>query len=134
MSTPFPLDLYLSKLQLHDDVETRPSLALLQRLQQQHLRCIPFENLDVVVGQRISMAALDVQRKLLPTDTAGSGRGGYCFEQNTLMMAALRAMGFDCEPLLARVRWNKDADVQTAFTHMALRVTWPVRGKVLANV
>jgi hypothetical protein len=30
------------------------------------------------------------------------------------------------EPLLARVRWNKDAGAQTAFTHMALRVSWPV--------
>ena len=82
------------------------------------------------------MALDDVQHKLLQHDPAATppgegagadaGRGGYCFEHNTLMMAALRAIGFVVEPLLARVRWNKDKDVQTTFTHMALRVTWQV--------
>lgn len=124
MSTPFPLHLYLSKLQLQH-VQLRPSLDLLRRLQEQHLRCIPFENLDVVVGRHVSMEPCDVQLKLLQPP-AGGGRGGYCFEQNTLMMGALQAIGYEVEPLLARVRWNKDAATQTAFTHMALRVTWPV--------
>ena len=140
MSIPFPLHLYLTKLQMQH-VNPRPSLQLLQRLQEQHLRCIPFENIDIVVGQRVSMALADVQHKLLQHDSAptppgeeagvSAGRGGYCFEHNTLMMAALRAIGFVVEPLLARVRWNKDRDVQTTFTHMALRVTWQVCPDVL---
>jgi arylamine N-acetyltransferase len=44
-----------------------------------------------------------------------------------LMMDALRAIGFGVQPLLARVRWNKAADAQTTFTHMVLRVTWPLQ-------
>jgi len=58
---------------------------------------------------------------------ASLGRGGYCFEHNTLMMDALRAIGFGVQPLLARVRWNKAADAQTTFTHVVLRVTWPLQ-------
>ncbi len=64
MATAFPLDLYLSRIQLHR-ADLLPSLELLQQLQQQHLRHIPFENIDVVVGKRISMQAQDVQAKLL---------------------------------------------------------------------
>ena len=36
-------------------------------------------------------------------------RGGYCWEQNTLLSMALEELGFDVVPLLCRVRWNKVA-------------------------
>lgn len=108
----------MQRLQL-EHVDRRPCLQLLQQLQEQHLRCIPFENIDVVLGQSVSMASSDVQVKLL------GRRGGYCFEQNTLMADALQMLGFTVQPLLARVRWNKAADVATAFTHMVLRVQCP---------
>lgn len=91
MAAPFPLDLYLSRLQLQR-ADLRPGLELLQQLQRQHLRNIPFENIDVVLGQHISMDARDVQRKLL-REQGGGGRGGYCFEHNSLMMDALVALG-----------------------------------------
>ena len=116
----FPLDAYLQRLQLAH-VDRRPCPQLLQQLQEQHLRCIPFENLDVVLGQHVKMGSSDVAEKLL----LGQPRGGYCFEHNTLMADAARALGFEVEPLLARVRWNKAADTTTTFTHMALRVTCP---------
>jgi N-hydroxyarylamine O-acetyltransferase len=91
MATAFPLDLYLSRIQLHR-ADLLPSLELLQQLQLQHLRHIPFENIDVVVGKRISMQAQDVQAKLLCLQGAG-GRGGYCFEHNSLLNHALVALG-----------------------------------------
>ena len=59
--------------------------------------------------------ALD--RKLLH-----EGRGGYCFEQNLLFAAALRAVGFTVHGLIARVLWNQPEDAVTAQTHMLLRV------------
>jgi N-hydroxyarylamine O-acetyltransferase len=100
-------------------------LLLLRQLQEQHLRCIPFENIDVVLGQRISMAPADVQCKLLHVSSGSEcGRGGYCFEHNTLMMLALKELGYVVQPLLARVRWNKSPDELTTFTHMLLRVSW----------
>jgi N-hydroxyarylamine O-acetyltransferase len=51
------------------------------------------------------------------------GRGGWCFEHNLLMGAALRAIGFDVEGLAARVLWNIPADVVRPRTHMVLLVT-----------
>jgi N-hydroxyarylamine O-acetyltransferase len=65
----------------------------------------------------------DVAAKLL--GGPGARRGGYCFEQNALLGAALGALGFRVEPLLCRVRWNKAPSEVTAFTHMALRVVIP---------
>lgn len=65
-----------------------PDLATLSVLQEAHLRQISFENLDVVVGRRVSMAPADVWDKLV-----GRGRGGYCFEQNSLLGDVLTAAG-----------------------------------------
>ncbi len=115
MSTTFPLDLYLQRLQL-EHVDRRPCLQLLQRLQEQHLRCIPFENIDVVLGQSVSMASSDVQGKLLGC------RGGYCFEQNTLMADALQMLGFTVQPPLLtttpniRIKHRSCAGTATACT------------------
>ena len=62
------------------------------------------------------------------------GRGGYCFEQNILLLCALLSIGFDAFPLLCRVRYLKPAHQLTAFTHLALRVTLPDGGRYLADV
>jgi len=62
------------------------------------------------------------------------GRGGYCFEQNILLLCALLSIGFDAVPLLCRVRYLKPAHQLTAFTHLALRVTLPDGGRYLADV
>jgi N-hydroxyarylamine O-acetyltransferase len=62
----------------------------------------------------------DVQKKLVH-----DVRGGYCFEQNTLLKAVLEEMGYSVEPLLCRVRWGKDDDSDgpnTSFTHLVLKV------------
>ena len=67
-------------------------------------RAIAFENFDVVMGKRISMAGPDVEKKLVDEQ-----RGGYCWEQNTLLSMTLEEIGFDVVPLLCRVRWNKVA-------------------------
>jgi N-hydroxyarylamine O-acetyltransferase len=50
------------------------------------------------------------------------GRGGYCFEQNLLLEAALRAIGFEVSGLIARVLWTRAEDAVTPQTHMLLRV------------
>jgi len=43
-----------------------------------------------------------VDKKIL-----AEGRGGYCFEQNTLMMRALGALGFTVLPISSRVRIDR---------------------------
>jgi len=74
--------------------------------------------MDVVKGLKISMDSSDVYDKLVT-----QGRGGYCFEQNTLLQSALTELGFSPPtPLLCRVRWGKAPDQITPFTHMCLSV------------
>jgi N-hydroxyarylamine O-acetyltransferase len=63
------------------------------------------------------MSPADIEQKLVR-----SARGGYCFEQNTLLMCVLNDLGYLATPLLCRVRYNKLAGVKTPFTHSAMRV------------
>ena len=75
-----------------------PDHATLTGLLQAHMRSIPFENLDVLLGRPISLELGDIQRKLI-----GSQRGGYCFEHASLFEAVLQAIGFRTSCHLARV-------------------------------
>ena len=51
-----------------------------------------------------------------------SRRGGYCFEHNGILLAALRALGFQVTGLAARVVWNQPDDTIPPRSHMVLRV------------
>jgi N-hydroxyarylamine O-acetyltransferase len=73
-----------------------------------------------VLGQPVSMEPPALLAKLV-----AGGRGGYCFEHNTLLRLALTSLGFEAAPLLCRVRWGKAAEEITTFTHMALQVSVP---------
>ncbi len=109
------LDAYFARL--GDDGPREPNLSNLDRLVAAHARGIPFENLDVLLGKGISLAAEDVERKLVH-----AGRGGYCFEQNSLMLTVLTALGYDVQPISARVRIGRPRSVTPARTHLFLRV------------
>ena len=106
----FDLDAYLARIGLHG----RPSLAQVHRA---HTTSIPFENLDPQRGVPASLALEDLERKLV----AGR-RGGYCFEQNLLLKAALEALGADVDLLLARVRLGAEPGVTRPRSHLILRV------------
>jgi N-hydroxyarylamine O-acetyltransferase len=82
-----------------------------------HAQAIAFENIDAYIGRQVSLALHDVVAKLVH-----AGRGGWCFEQNLLLGAALRAMGFDVTDLAGRVLWGRSVDAVTPRTHRALRV------------
>lgn len=112
------LYLYFSRIGLDPSLFLKADLPTLASIQMSHLRSIPFENFDVVQGKKISMALPDVIDKIV-----AKNRGGYCFEQNTLIAAALEQVGFNVKPVLARVRWNRPPDVKTPFTHMVLIVS-----------
>lgn len=85
-------------------------------IQRAHRLAIPFENLDIPLGRGISLEPERIFDKLVHRR-----RGGYCFEQNGLLLAALRALGFEARPLLARV-WLM-ADGTPPKTHMVNLVT-----------
>ncbi|PVM89451.1 arylamine N-acetyltransferase family protein [Caulobacter endophyticus] len=92
------LDAYFARIGY--DGPRAATLQLLRAICQKHPDAIPFENLDVLLGRGISIAPADVDAKLLT-----AGRGGYCYEQNSLLKRVLAALGFEVEGLMARVLW-----------------------------
>jgi N-hydroxyarylamine O-acetyltransferase len=97
-----------------------PTLATLHAVTLHHATSIPFENLDVLLGRGISLAPEAIFRKLVHEK-----RGGYCFEQNNLLLLVLRTLGYRVTPIGARVRWQIPRDVTPARTHLFLRVHLP---------
>ncbi len=92
-------------------------LATLKALHQLHPASIPFENIDVLLDAGIDLTLDRISHKLIDRH-----RGGYCFEQNNLLMAVLRNIGFVVEPLMARVHWQLPADAPAnPRSHMVLR-------------
>jgi len=99
MTEPNALDLtaYLQRIGFSGPAV--PRLETLEELHRLHQGAIPFENLDVLLGRPVRLDLDSLQAKLV-----AGGRGGYCFEQNTLFAAVLRALGFAVTTLEARVR------------------------------
>lgn len=104
-----------------------PSLETLAALMHAHVCAVPFENLDVLLARPIDLSIDAIVEKIVVRR-----RGGYCFEQNTLFTAVLRALGFAVETLEARVR-PPGATAVLPRTHMTLRVRLP-GGDRLADV
>jgi N-hydroxyarylamine O-acetyltransferase len=95
----FDLDAYLSRIGYEGSLD--PTLETFKALHFAHVSAIPFENLDIVLGQMISLDLAHLQAKLVT-----ARRGGYCFEQNALFAAVLESVGFDVVRLAARVRFG----------------------------
>ncbi|PZQ62543.1 MAG: arylamine N-acetyltransferase [Phenylobacterium zucineum] len=94
------------------------SLATLRALHALHPAAIPFEAIDVLLDRGVDISPEAVDAKLIH-----GGRGGYCFEQNSLFARVLAALGFEVEGLLARVVWNMPAGAPAPpRTHQVLRV------------
>jgi N-hydroxyarylamine O-acetyltransferase len=110
------LDAYFARIGY--DGPREPTLAVLRAVTQKHPDAIPFENIDVLLGRGISLDPADIDAKLIT-----AGRGGYCFEQNSLLKRVLIALGFEVQSLMARVWWMKLPDAPTrARSHMVLSV------------
>lgn len=105
------LDAYLERIGLNG----RPTIAQVHRA---HLTSIPFENLDPHQGLSVSLEVEDLQRKLVT-----ERRGGYCFEQNLLLKAALEALGAEVDMFLARMRLGSTPGVVRPRSHLLLRVS-----------
>ena len=76
-----------------------PDVAGLRRLQSAQMNAVTFENIDPLLG-----IVPDVSLEGIFDKIVERGRGGYCFELNTLFGAALRETGFDAKRVMARVR------------------------------
>lgn len=95
------------------------TIETLRALHELHPAAIAFEAIDALLDRRISLAPAAVDHKLI-----AAGRGGYCYEHNSLFKRVLMALGFAVDGLAARVCWGLPTDAPPRpRTHMALRVT-----------
>jgi N-hydroxyarylamine O-acetyltransferase len=99
MAGSFDLDAYLDRIG-YDGPRTA-TLETLRAVHALHPAAIPFENLNPLLGLPVTLDIGSLQSKLVL-----GGRGGWCFEQNTLLRHALEALGFSVASLAARVLWN----------------------------
>ncbi len=115
MTTGIDLEAYLARIGCH--AAALRSHRTLRDIQAAHTRAIAFENLDVLLGRPIALEPGAIERKLVH-----ARRGGYCYEQNLLLKAALEALGFAVRGLAARVLWNVPPGTVRPRTHMLLLV------------
>ena len=90
------IEQYLRKLQLND-FEPTVNLATLTKLQDAHLKYIPYENFDCLNGKITSLKRQDMFNKVIMHN-----RGGICFELNGLYNWLLESLGFDVTSYSAR--------------------------------
>ena len=127
MSTEFRLKPYLTRIGFEG--AEAPDLATLKALHACHVKAIPFESFDPLLGRPVQLGLGALQGKLVD-----SRRGGYCFEQNAVFKAALETIGFKVTGLAGRVRWMSHPDSPLGpKVHMLLKVDLP-EGPHLADV
>lgn len=105
------LDAYLSRLGLSQPLP--PTIETLRQVHVAHLAAFPFDNLEIQRHGTVRTDIDSVEQKFLNGST-----GGYCFEQNTLLGAALHALGFDVSTILGRAGSTE----HRALNHLVLRV------------
>ncbi len=111
------LSAYLDRIHYHGPLA--PTAETLRALHMAHLYAVPFENLDIGRGRRLSLALPDLFDKLVTRR-----RGGFCYELNGLFGWLLLSLGYEVAHLSARV-FGGDGGLGPEFDHLALRVVCP---------
>lgn len=92
---------YLSRIEHRGEIHT--DLSCLTQLMEEHLKAVPFENLEVFdEGKVPSLETEDIYKKIVLHK-----RGGYCFELNKLFYELLKGLGFQAVPVGVRILWKK---------------------------
>nr|XP_050027933.1 arylamine N-acetyltransferase-like [Dermacentor andersoni] len=104
---------------LHLPTPSKADLQSLDALIAAHLERIPFQSIDTFLGHLESMEASAVFSKVVM-----EGRGGNCFELNSLFARLLLSLGYKVQVRCARIRWAVPEDhPQTPVDHMVLCVS-----------
>ena len=124
MSHQIDLAQYARRIGLSGDF--KPDFATLSAIQFGQTTHIPFENFSVLLGQPVKLDPRSLEEKLVT-----QRRGGYCFEQNGLLLQALLQIGFTARPHAGRVRLGRERDELPPRTHLFIQVdldgtTWIV--------
>jgi N-hydroxyarylamine O-acetyltransferase len=105
---------YLARI--HYSGSTEANAETLRALHRAHLVAVPFENLDIHLGRKITVDEAAILNKVVVLR-----RGGFCYELNGAFAALLRALGFQVTLLSARVA-RANGDEGPEFDHLTLRV------------
>lgn len=73
------IERYLSRIEFNDEVDV--NIETLSKLQDHHLRYVPFENLDIFEGRKINLEIPGLFEKIVINH-----RGGICYELNGLFV------------------------------------------------
>ena len=117
------LDAYLARIDYQGPVA--PTLACLTEIHRQHLLTIPYEDLDVQLGRKITLDIEQTFEKIVVRR-----RGGWCYEMNGLLGWALKEIGFDVTRLLGGMLRSHDGD-EAMGNHLILRVD--LDGTIIAD-
>lgn len=105
---------YLDRIHYHGSCQ--PTLQVLQDLHEAHLLTVPFENLDIHLGNEIVL-----EEAWLWTKIVEHRRGGFCYELNGLFALLLQNLGFQVDLLSAAVA-RPDGSFGPEFDHLTLLV------------
>jgi len=95
-----------------------PDAARLRALHHAHLTAVPFENLDIHRGVRVSLDGDDLFDKIVRRE-----RGGFCYELNGLFALLLEELGYTVTRAQARVFGAER--LGPPYDHLALIVSAP---------
>lgn len=88
---------YLERIGIVREVLPAPSYDWLRELQLSHIYSVPYENIDIIEGVPLSLDTEAIYEKIVKR-----GRGGYCFELNSLFEKLLASLGFKAVSYFAR--------------------------------
>lgn len=74
-----------------------PTARTLADIQERHLLTVPYENIDILEGKRLSLSIDDLYEKIVLRR-----RGGYCFETNALFGWLTTELGFPTQHFFGR--------------------------------
>ena len=94
---------YLRRIGM-DPAEFKPDKEHLDSLLKHHHQHVPFDNLDV--WDKAALPSLGIPD--LFDKVVNRRRGGYCFELNGLLEAALRTLGYDCYSVEIKIVRGRD--------------------------
>lgn len=101
------------------DRPVRLDVETLFGLQRTHLLTVPFENLDIHLGNPIQLNEQSLWDKIIIRK-----RGGFCYELNGMFAWLLKQIGFEVTYLNARV-YNQAGKRGREFDHLTLLVRIP---------
>jgi len=89
---------------------SKPDLGFLNEISRRHTAQFAFSSVGPMLGEDLPLDIESLFQRIVT-----NRRGGYCFEQNGLLYAMLKDLGFNVKLYLARVIYNED--IHPPLTH-----------------